>query len=120
MTKSWIYIDGKPIPKEDYHGDNVRGTSFQVMPDIEPFISHVDGSYIGTRPHLRAHNKKHGVSNTADYPPEYVAQRKKERLDSQDKQGKQQRIECLSRAYDNPQPLRKPYHMPGPGRPNRP
>ena len=37
-----------------------------VHRDIEPFVSHVDGSYISSNSQLREHNKKHGVSNDLD------------------------------------------------------
>jgi len=83
MTKSWIQVDGKLIPKEEYQGDNTRNQSSHIMPDIEPFVSPVDGTTISSRPHLREHNRKHGVTNSADYPKEYVAKRGKERLANQ-------------------------------------
>jgi hypothetical protein len=121
MTNSWIQIDGKLIPKDEYTGDNTRGMSFQVMPDIQPLQSPIDGSIINSRPQLKAHNAKHGVTNSADYSPEFLAKRRKEthmQATGQDKASQQERIQTLSRAYDNPQPLKKQYHMPGPGKTN--
>jgi hypothetical protein len=121
VTKSWIQIDGKLIPKDEYQGNNVRGPSIHVMPDIKPLQSPIDGSIITSRPQLEAHNKQHGVTNSADYSPEFLAKRRKEThmyATGQDKASKQERIETLSRAYDNPKPLKKQYHMPGSGKTN--
>lgn len=42
-----------------------------VMRDIETFVSPVDGSVISDRGQLRAHNKKHGVTNVRDYGDGY-------------------------------------------------
>lgn len=41
------------------------------MPDIEPFVSPVDGSVITGRKALREHNKKHDVTNAADFKGEW-------------------------------------------------
>jgi len=38
-----------------------------IRGDIEPFVSHVDGSYITSRNELRAHNARNGVVQTAEY-----------------------------------------------------
>lgn len=51
---------------EDKFGKEVRRTA-QIMPDIEPFISPIDGKIINSRPQLNAHNKEHDVTNIADY-----------------------------------------------------
>ena len=98
--KSWIQIDGKLIPKEDYRGNNVRGPDTHVMPDIEPFKSPVTGEMITTRPQLREHNKVHGVTNSADYGPnfEYIKNRRKEIERTQQREGKAERIEALKQA----------------------
>ena len=37
-----------------------RRTSYQVMPDIQPYRSMVDGSVITSRSHHREHLKQHG------------------------------------------------------------
>lgn len=41
--------------------------SLQIMNDIEPFVSTIDGSVITSRSHLREHMRQHGVTNAADY-----------------------------------------------------
>ena len=75
-------------------------TSANIMPDIEPFVSPIDKSVIGTRPQLEAHNKRHNVTNSADFSPKYVADRGKRRLEAQQKEGKQQRIKAMLRYLD--------------------
>lgn len=121
-TRSWIQIDGKLIPKEEYRGNNVRGPSIHVLPDITPIQSPIDGSVINTRPQLAAHNKRHNVTNSADYSPEFLAGKAKERnlkATGMDKQSRQEKREYIARQIDNPTKLKKQYHMPGPGKPNR-
>lgn len=46
------------------------------MPDIEPFVSPVDGKVISGRRALREHNKKHNVTNPADFKNEWEQKRK--------------------------------------------
>ena len=71
--KSWIQINGKLIPKDEYHGDNVRrAEGLIVIGDIEPFVSPVDGKPVMSRKQLREHNKLHDVHNYADYSPEHA------------------------------------------------
>lgn len=52
--------------------------SAMVMKDLEPFVSPVDGTVIRDRAQLRAHNKKHGVTNAQDYGSAYFERRGKE------------------------------------------
>ena len=102
--KSWIQIDGKLIPKEEYYGDNRRNRKMDgIMPDIEPFKSIIDGSIIGSRSTMRAHFKEHDVTPLADFSPEYRQKKQAERLQrlyGQTKQDKQERIELLKHAVE--------------------
>ncbi len=41
------------------------------MPDIEPFVSPVDGTTISGRAALREHNRLHNVTNVADFENEW-------------------------------------------------
>ena len=68
-----------------------------VMPDIEPFVSPIDQTVIGSRPQLEAHNKRHNVTNTADYSPDYVAKKGKQRIREQDRIAESQRTEAMYR-----------------------
>lgn len=72
---------GKLIPKEEYvrEGDYTA----YIQGDIESFVSPIDGRVITDRSHLRAHNKEHGVTNSADYSKEFLLKRSRERLDRQ-------------------------------------
>jgi hypothetical protein len=100
-TTSWIQINGKLIPKEEYLGDNSRNQAPLVMPDIEPFVSPIDGQVITTRPMLKRHNKAHGVTNSADYSPEFIEGKRKEREAKtlgNTSQDKAERIEAIQRA----------------------
>jgi len=49
-----------------------------VHGNIEPFKSPIDGSIISCRSQLRAHNKKHGVTDIRDYGEEHFAKRGQE------------------------------------------
>ena len=94
----WIQIDGKLVPKEEYYGDNTRSQAPMFMPDIEPFVSPIDGQVITTRPMLKRHNKAHGVTNTADYSKEFLDGRRKERAATADKAGTAERIDLIKQA----------------------
>ena len=100
---SWIQVDGKLIPKDEYHGNNERNQSALIMPDIEQFVSPVDGSIITGRAMLRRHNKAHGVTNMADYSAGYMEKKAVERdaaSRGQTQQDKQHRIDNIIRAID--------------------
>ena len=102
--KSWIQINGKLIPKEDYHGDNSRAAhGLMVIGDIEPFVSPVDGKPVMSRKQLREHNKLHDVHNYADYSPEYFEKRAREReiiSQGQTKADKEHRIALIKQALE--------------------
>lgn len=56
------------------------------MPDIEPFVSPVDGTLITGRAALREHNKRHNVTNVADFKNEWANKAKeRERMLSGDR-----------------------------------
>jgi len=106
--KSFIQIDGKLIPKEDYYGHNLRQTPNgpMVMADIEPFVSPVDGKVINSRSQLRVHNKQHDVTSYADFSPEYIEKKVKERhqrLHGQTREDRQDRIESIKYAIEKTQ-----------------
>ena len=66
---------GKAILKHEwlakYGEDDKLKTSYQVMGDIKPFVSPIDKTVISSRPHLEAHNRRHGVTNIADYSEQH-------------------------------------------------
>jgi hypothetical protein len=101
--RSYIQIEGKLIPKEEYFGNNLRGTASYILPDIEPFVSTVDGKPVMGRRQLREHNKVHDVVQYAEFSPEYIEKKVKERhlrLTGQTREDKQDRIENLKRAME--------------------
>lgn len=57
MRKRWVYVDGVA-----YEGcaPESRVASFQVMPDIKPYRSMIDGREITSRSRHREHLKDHG------------------------------------------------------------
>lgn len=72
------------------------------MPDIEPFVSPIDGLTISGRAALREHNKVHNVTNVADYENEW-RQKAKEReqfIRGDKSYDSRRRKEAIARAYD--------------------
>lgn len=101
--RSWVQDPetGKLIPKEEWHGRRISGP--YVVRDIDPFISPIDGSVITSRPQLDKHNREHGVTNTADYSPEYMLSKTKDRVaeaTGQTREAKRERIELIRRQLD--------------------
>ena len=84
---------GKLIPRDEY----VPPSSKQhlIMRDIKPFVSPIDGEVITTRPQLARHNREHGVTNSADYSPEYLKNVRDSREKEQYREGREARIETL-------------------------
>lgn len=50
---------GKLVPAHEYIAES-RRTSWQVMPDIQPYISQIDGHVVQSRRDHRAHLKING------------------------------------------------------------
>jgi anti-sigma28 factor (negative regulator of flagellin synthesis) len=75
------------------------------MPDIEPFVSPVDGKIITGRRALRDHNKRHNVTNAADFKEEW-SRKEKERAafySGDSKYDRERRIESLKQAIEKHQ-----------------
>lgn len=72
------------------------------MPDLPDFVSPIDGTVVNGRAGLRAHNKRHNVTNPADYTNEWATKQKEraafytgdKRYDSE------RRKESIKRAVD--------------------
>lgn len=62
MRKVYVYRDGKIVER----GSGSPTRSVQVMSDLEPFVSPVDGTVISSRSHRRAHNRRNGVIDTGN------------------------------------------------------
>ena len=101
MRRTWIQINGKLVSKEEAHLYDTKGV--MIQPDIEPFKSPVTGEVITGRAHLRQHMKQHGITNTADYSPEYFRKKHIERsmeMTGQTKQARQERIELIKKVME--------------------
>lgn len=88
-----------PVAEYDFHDDDCSAPS--VLRPIDPFVSPVDGSVISDRSHLRAHNKRHGVTNVRDYGEGWFERRGKEKYaESQGttRVAKKERIEAIKHA----------------------
>ena len=59
MKRRWIYVKGDLVEVTDYQPEQ-RKTGWQVMPDIQPYKSMIDGSIISSRSVHREHLKQHG------------------------------------------------------------
>lgn len=69
MRMIYVFRDGKIVPKDEAGPHPLAGKrSVYVMSDIEPFVSVVDGSIIGSRTDRREHNRRNGVIDVGDDP----------------------------------------------------
>ncbi len=69
---------GKLIPIDEAAARR-DGSGTSLHTDFEPFVSPVDGSVISDRRQLREHNKRNNVVNTAEFNPEFLERKRKER-----------------------------------------
>ena len=74
-----------------------------VIPDIEAFVSPVDGRVVNTRSELAVHNREHGITDSRDYSKEFIEKKHIERSQAtlgQTKADKADRIDRLRYAID--------------------
>lgn len=68
MRRKWIQDpETNELIEVDTGYTSRRPVAPGVLPDIEPFVSHVDGTVIGSRRSLREHNRRNGVVQTLEY-----------------------------------------------------
>jgi len=60
MRKRYVYRNGEMVEVGADYVTAPRTTSFQVMPDIKPYQSMIDGREITSRSRHREHLKAHG------------------------------------------------------------
>lgn len=97
---SWIQdpLTHKLIPKHEYRPRDAFDR-LEIIGDIDPFISPVTGELINSRSQLREHNRVNGVTNMADYGPDWFDRKAKERADLlTGKSNKKERIDTILRA----------------------
>ncbi len=83
---------------EEKYGTARPNKNHLIMPDIKEFRSPITGEIISSRPKLKAHNRKHGVTNSEDYSQEYMVKRSNERVKKakgQTSEDKAERIELI-------------------------
>ena len=88
-ASDWEVIYGKP--EVHFH---------QIMPDIAAFVSPIDNTVISSRPQLRDHNDRHGVTNIADYSQSYFEKSGKQLVKQargQTAKDKQERCKALDK-----------------------
>ena len=60
MRKRYVYRDGEMVEVGADYQPELRQSSWQVMPDIKPYQSMIDGREITSRSRHREHLKAHG------------------------------------------------------------
>lgn len=96
----WIQnpTTGELVPAEEYGSENTR--THAIHGDIEPFISHVDGSLIDDRGKLRRHNQRNNVVNMGDADIAAVQQDTTARRKEREQHYKQERLNTIINNVD--------------------
>ncbi len=71
-----------------------------ICPDIDDFVSPIDGTIIHGRRSLREHMKKHNVTHAQDFTGEWERKRKEREEYFQGKTARNERIEALRYALE--------------------
>lgn len=73
-----------------------------IMPDLEPFVSPVDGKVISGRAALREHDKRHGTTNIADFKETWAkaAEKRAQMYTPGAGFDRARRIEAIKAAYE--------------------
>ena len=77
--------------------------SHNMLPDFVPFQSPIDKKMITCRSKLRAHNKKHGVTDMRAYGDKWFKRKERERSDKitgNTKQAHKERIETVKKTLE--------------------
>ena len=94
---------GKLVPSHEVDWPREpRGNVVSIMPDIESFVSPVDGSVITSRSRLREHNARNDVVNIKEFDGVWEAAEKKRRnvLAGKDKEDVEARKKDVIAAYE--------------------
>lgn len=105
VRKTYVYDEKlkKLVPKEEFQQE----PGVMLMPDLEDFVSTVDGRVIHGRAGLRIHNKEHGVTNPADYKDYWANFQKKREAMATGKDTDRRRTEAVVRAFNTLQERRR-------------
>ncbi len=98
--KVYVYRNGEMVEKHLAQPLNTERVH-DIMPDLPDFVSTVDGSVINGRRGLREHNKRHNVTNPADFTNHWANfQKQREKLfTGQD--NSRARTEAIARAFND-------------------
>lgn len=104
MRRSYVQNPDPPynlIPAEEYVPKHrAEKASFTVLPDIEPFVSPVDGKVITGRRALREHNRRHNVTNAADFKETWKKAAEERKNFHNSKAQREGRIEAIKAALE--------------------
>lgn len=104
MKKTYVY---DPVQKKVVEKHKRIDPSTYAIHTMEEFVSPIDQSIIRTPADLRAHNRRHGVTDMRDYSPEYLAKAQNERMAGFNERGKQDMINDLNNAYEKQRELER-------------
>lgn len=93
----------KWVSPEEWASENptaAHRAGYYIQPDIEPFVSPVDGRVITGRRALEAHNKRHNVTNVADFSDEWRETTRQRNAERAARVAREQRIDVLRYAFD--------------------
>ena len=90
---------GKLLPRSEYVRPK-ENKSAMVMNPLQDFKSPIDGQIISSRPQLEAHNRKHGVTNSADYAGGYIEKKAAARNAAGEKYLKETRRTDINAAFN--------------------
>lgn len=98
---SYVYCEKQKrmVEKSEYYEREERGPF--IRGDIEPFVSPIDGTVIGSRSDLRSHMRKHDVVPTAEVSSEWSAAERRRRDIREGRADKHARIAALSDAFEH-------------------
>ena len=98
MRRRYRWNDKTQRLEEIANSEQIHG--HMIMPDIEPFISPIDGSVVSSRSRWREHDKRHGVTNASDFKEQWARQAKERQALLAGRSDKKARIAALVDAYD--------------------
>ena len=101
MRKTYVLdpVTRELVEKKDFH----KAHGAYIIGDIEPIISPIDGSIIGSRSKYREHNEKHGVVPYEEFGDKWFEKKAKERIENlnlSSSRERKERIEALKYAFD--------------------
>lgn len=88
---------GRLVPRGEYVRKDTNKAP-AVMGDLQDFVSPIDKTLISDRGQLRRHMAEHGVTNSADYSPQFIENKQKSKAAQQARESKADRIDTIKRA----------------------